>query len=248
MRGAGRYAWAYGVALRAGGIMQIVGLQGMLSLPQGTWGIGRALLSPRPAATGRAYVPFQHGGTVGYYPLTALSFASDGLVLLGVARGQAHMRIMGRMGMMTGMERRARMKKMARYGKTPHWRLLATGLLVAVAMAGAADMAQARPASGGGATTYGGNQYGGGYNGDSRLDNYGPGDTTSQYNAPEAGMGMGDGISPADRSGDGGGIQSQSTIPGGSSEGVPGMGSPDGGTFSNMNVGGVDSSATPGMN
>ena len=135
---------------------------------------------------------------------------------------------------------------MAGYGKTPRWRLLAAGLLM-VGTAGAVDIAQARPPSGGGAT-YGGSQYGGGYSGDSRLDNYGPSGSTSQYNSPEAGMGMGDGISPADRSGDGGGIQSQSTIPGGSSEGMPGMGSPDGGTFGNMNVGGVDSSAAPGMN
>ncbi|MBE7618105.1 hypothetical protein NO263_12570 [Gluconacetobacter entanii] len=135
---------------------------------------------------------------------------------------------------------------MAGYEKTPRWRLLTAGLLVA-GMAGAVDMAQARPPAGG--ATYGGSQYGGGYSGDSRLDNYGPdAGSTSQYNSPEAGMGTGDGIMPSDRYGDGGGIQSQSTIPGGSSEAVPGMGSPDGGTFSNMNVGGVDSSAAPGMN
>ncbi|POF63687.1 hypothetical protein [Novacetimonas maltaceti] len=135
---------------------------------------------------------------------------------------------------------------MAGYEKTPRWRVLAAGLLVA-GMAGAVDMAQARPPAGG--ATYGGSQYGGGYSGDSRLDNYGPtAGGASQYNSSEAGMGTGDGIMPADRYGDGGGIQSQSTIPGGSSEAVPGMGSPDGGTFSNMNVGGVDSSAAPGMN
>ncbi|MBV1835205.1 hypothetical protein [Novacetimonas pomaceti] len=147
-------------------------------------------------------------------------------------------------------------RMMVGYGRNTPRRFLVAGLLM-VGMVGATGVAQARPnpASGGGNAnggTYGG-AYGAGYNGDSRLDNYGPSGTMPQYSAPEMGTGSGDGI-PGNGNGygggygDGGGIQPQSTIPGGSSEAVPGMGSPDGGTFSNMNMGGVDSSAPPGMN
>ncbi|RBM08541.1 hypothetical protein NJLHNGOC_04090 [Novacetimonas cocois] len=144
---------------------------------------------------------------------------------------------------------------MVGYGRNTPRRLLVAGLLMA-GVIGATDMAQARPNPSGGSVSGGSNAsggaYGAGYNGDSRLDNYGPSGTMPQYSAPEMGTGSGDGI-PGNGDGyggygDGGGIQPQSTIPGGSSEAVPGMGSPDGGTFSNMNMGGVDSSAPPGMN